>query len=89
MLCLQQKPWPSQGACSRVKEGHGRKTLSDCTGVNWVAVLGLCHRFVHVLGFGGQCPAAVQGCGKSPLHGIWPVGCAPRVAVSDRGQRQK
>lgn len=31
-----------------------------------------------------RCPAAAQGCGSSPLHGSWPVGCAPRIAGSDR-----
>lgn len=73
MLCSQQKPWSSQGAFYRVKEGHGRKSFSDCTGGNWVAVLGLCHRFVHVLDFEGQffsstgvwelfCGLCSQGC---------------------------
>lgn len=88
MVGLQGKPWWSQGAFYRVREGHGRKSLSDCTGGSWVAVPGLCHRFVHVLGVGASCPAAVQGCGSSRAHGSWPVGCAPGL-LCQTGRRDR
>lgn len=66
MLYLQQKPWSSQRAFCRAKEGHGRKSFSDCTGGNWVAELGLCHRSVHVLDFEGQVSSSSTGVWELP-----------------------
>lgn len=49
-----------------LRKGHGRKSFSDCTKGNWVAALGLCARFVHVMDFGGQFSSSSTGAWELP-----------------------
>lgn len=74
---------------AELRKGHGGKSFSNCTRGNWVALLWLCPRFVHVIDFGGQFPSSSAGRGELPTVGSQPVGCSSRITLYQAGKRQE